>query len=105
MLCVCLLLTACRGEVADAVVMEKKNYGFVTFADPKNAMKFLEVCSIAAAALAAWNGRCSISISVQQAAPSCQHQVLIKCSILGNKTALGIARCLVDASLFSRAAQ
>lgn len=34
----------CRGEVADAVVMDKKNYGFVTFADPKIAMKFLEVC-------------------------------------------------------------
>ncbi|WIA12959.1 hypothetical protein OEZ85_006574 [Tetradesmus obliquus] len=30
------------GEVADAVVMDKKNYGFVTFADPKIAMKFLE---------------------------------------------------------------
>jgi hypothetical protein len=25
--------------------MDKKNYGFVTFADPKIAMKFLEVCA------------------------------------------------------------
>jgi hypothetical protein len=33
----------CRGEVADAVVMDRKGYGFVTFADPKNAMDFLEV--------------------------------------------------------------
>jgi hypothetical protein len=43
----------CRGEVADAVVMDKKNYGFVTFADPKIAMKFLEVCSQGNAAAAA----------------------------------------------------
>jgi hypothetical protein len=37
--------------------MDKKNYGFVTFADPKIAMKFLEVCcqgtATAAAAVAA----------------------------------------------------
>jgi hypothetical protein len=29
--------------VADAVVMDRKGYGFVTFADPKDAMTFLEV--------------------------------------------------------------
>lgn len=33
----------CRGTVADAVVMDRKGYGFVTFADPKDAMTFLEV--------------------------------------------------------------
>lgn len=26
--------------------MDRKGYGFVTFADPKAAMKFLEVCMI-----------------------------------------------------------
>jgi hypothetical protein len=54
---------SCRGEVADAVVMDKKNYGFVTFADPKIAMKFLEVCcqgaATAAAAAAARESRSS----------------------------------------------
>lgn len=33
----------CRGKVADAVIMERKGYGFVTFADTKSAMEFLEV--------------------------------------------------------------
>jgi hypothetical protein len=52
----------CRGEVADAVVMDKKNYGFVTFADPKIAMKFLEVClQRAAAATAAARQICIFS--------------------------------------------
>lgn len=37
------LTHTCRGEVADAVVMDRKNYGFVTFAQPKDAMKFLDV--------------------------------------------------------------
>lgn len=37
------LVTVCRGTVADAVVMDRKGYGFVTFADPKDAMTFLEV--------------------------------------------------------------
>eukprot|EP00775_Hariotina_reticulata_P011357 gene11357-11506_t len=31
------------GQVADAVVMDRKGYGFVTFADPKDAMRFLEL--------------------------------------------------------------
>jgi hypothetical protein len=43
--CLLVVCVSCRGEVADAVVMDKKNYGFVTFADPKIAMKFLEVCA------------------------------------------------------------
>ena len=43
------LPSCCRGKVSDAVVMDRKGYGFVTFADPKAAMKFLEVCAAHAA--------------------------------------------------------
>lgn len=42
-------LLVCRGTVADAVVMDRKGYGFVTFADPKDAMTFLEVGVVPAA--------------------------------------------------------
>jgi hypothetical protein len=31
-----------RGELADIVVMEGRGFGFVTYADPKNAATFLE---------------------------------------------------------------
>jgi hypothetical protein len=41
--CFAAAAAGCRGEVKDAVVMDKKGYGFVTFADPKAAMQFLEV--------------------------------------------------------------
>lgn len=33
----------CRGKISDAVVMENRGFGFVTFEDPKSAQKFLEV--------------------------------------------------------------
>lgn len=41
--CLFCFLTRRRGEVIDSVVMEAKNYGFVTFKDPASAMAFLEV--------------------------------------------------------------
>lgn len=34
---------ASRGGVSDAVVMENRGFGFVTFEDPTAAQKFLEV--------------------------------------------------------------
>ena len=38
-----LFLCEPRGEINDAVVMEGRGFGFVTFEDPKHAQNFLEV--------------------------------------------------------------
>jgi RNA recognition motif-containing protein len=38
----CPLEPVCRGEISDAVVMEGRGFGFVTFADPANAEAFLQ---------------------------------------------------------------
>lgn len=32
-----------RGELSDIVVMTGRNFGFATFADPQNAVTFLDV--------------------------------------------------------------
>lgn len=37
------VLTMCRGEVSDYVMMEGRGFGFVTYKDPTSAQRFLEV--------------------------------------------------------------
>ena len=33
----------CRGEITDAVVMDGRGFGFITFLEPEKAQQFLEV--------------------------------------------------------------
>ena len=40
----CVVWRGPRGEIIDAMVMEGRGFGFVTFEDPRNAQNFLEVC-------------------------------------------------------------
>lgn len=37
------LLSYCRGEVSDYVMMEGRGFGFATFKDPSSAQRFLDV--------------------------------------------------------------
>ena len=37
------LLSCCRGEVSDYVMMEGRGFGFATFKDPSSAQRFLDV--------------------------------------------------------------